>query len=74
VDEAVGDGGRCGGVMKELAPLLEWQIRGHDGRSALVPAVEDLVEEVGAAGVEAELAELSLPARAERQRGGHSGV
>jgi len=58
MDEAVGDrrGGR--GVVKELAPLLEGEIGSDDGGGALVAAIEDLVEEVGAASVEGEVAEL----------------
>lgn len=58
MDEAVGDRGRRSSTRKQIAPLLERQIRGHDGRSALVPAVEHLVEEVRTASVEAEVAQL----------------
>src|SRR5262245_6992605 len=56
--EAVGDGARRRRVVKELAPILEGQIGGDDGRHALVPLVEDLIEEIGAARVEAQVTEL----------------
>jgi hypothetical protein len=58
VDEPVRDG-RCGSaVVKELAPFIERQVRGDDGGCALVALVEDLVEQVSAAGIEAQLAEF----------------
>src|SRR5688572_19791840 len=58
VDEAVGDGGGGGGVVEELSPVLEGQVGGDDGGGALVAAIEDLVEQVGAAGVEAQVAQF----------------
>jgi len=58
VDQAVCDGGSRGGILKELAPLFEGQVGGDDGRAALVATIEDLVQQVGAASVEAEVAEL----------------
>ena len=58
VDEPVGDGGGGGGVVEELAPVLEGEIGGDDGGGALIAAIEDLVEEVGAAGIEGEVAQL----------------
>ena len=58
MDEAVGDGRRGGGVVEELAPLLEGQVGRDDGRGALVAAIEDLVEQVRAAGVEGEISEF----------------
>jgi len=58
VDEPVGDGRSGGGVVEELAPLLEGQIGGDDGGSALVASVEDLVEQVCTASIEAEVSEL----------------
>jgi hypothetical protein len=58
VDEAVGDGGGSGAVVEQVAPVLEGQVGGDDGGGALVALVEDLVEQVGAAGVEAQVAEL----------------
>ena len=58
VDESVGDGGSRSGVVEELAPILERQICGHYRGRPLIPAIEHLVEEVGAAGVEAQVAEL----------------
>ena len=56
--EAVGDGGCGRGIVKEGAPVLEGQIRRDDGRAALVTLVEDLVEKVGSASVEAEISQF----------------
>ena len=58
VDKAIGNSGSGGGILKELAPFLEGQVGGDDGGAALVAAIEDLVQKVGAASVEAEVAEL----------------
>lgn len=58
MDEAVGDGAGGSGVVEELAPILEGEIGGDDGRGTLVALVEDLVEQVGPASVEGEVAEL----------------
>lgn len=58
VYEAVGDGGCSGRVVEQLAPVLEGQVGGDDGRCALIALVEDLVEQVGTTSVEAEVSEL----------------
>lgn len=58
VDEAVGDGGGRGRVVEEVTPVLEGQIRGDDGGGTQVALVDDLVEQVGASGVEAQVSEL----------------
>ena len=58
MDEPVGDGGSGGGVVEELSPVLEGEIGGDDGGGALIAVVEDLVEEVGAAGIEGEVAQF----------------
>ena len=51
-------GGGCGAVVKKGAPVLEGEVGGDDGCGALIAAVEDLVEEVGAASVEVQVAQL----------------
>ncbi len=56
--ETVGDGAGRGGVVEEVSPILEGQIGGDDGCRALIAAIEELVEQIGAARVEAEVAEL----------------
>ena len=56
--ESVGDGRCGGGVVEELAPLLEGKVCGDDCRGALVALVEDMVEQVRSARVEAEASEL----------------
>jgi len=56
MDESVGDG--ASGVVEELSPIFEGQVGGDDGGGSLVALVEDLVEQVGAAGVEGEVSEL----------------
>ena len=48
----------CGLVVEQLAPVLEGEVGGDDGGGPLIAAVEDLVEEVGAARVEGEVAKL----------------
>ncbi len=58
VDEAIGDGASSSLVVEELAPVFEGEVGGDDGGGALVALVEDLVEQVGAARVEGEVAEL----------------
>lgn len=58
VDESVGDGACGGGVVEELAPVLEGEVGGDDGRRSLVAPIDDLVEQVCAARVEGEVAEL----------------
>lgn len=58
VDEPLGDGAGGSGVVKERPPLFEREIGSDDGGASLVALVEDLVQEVGATGVEAEIAEL----------------
>jgi hypothetical protein len=63
MDESVGDG--ASGVVEELSPIFEGQVGGDDGGGSLVALVEDLVEQVGAAGVEGEVSEL-VESRRER--------
>ena len=58
MDESVGDGGGGGGVVEELSPVLEGEVGGDDGRGALIALVEDLVEQIGAAGVEGQVSQL----------------
>jgi len=59
MDETVGNGG-CGGcIVEEFAPVLKGQIGRHHCGGPLVATVEDLVQQVGAASVEAEVAESS---------------
>ena len=53
--EAVGDGGCGRRIVKEGTPVFEWQIGRDDGRTALVALVEDLIEQIGSTGVEAEI-------------------
>ena len=72
--EAVSDGGGGGAVVEELAPIFEGEIGGDDGGGALVAAVEDLVEQVSAAGVEAEVAELVDEEQRGRRLGGEAPV
>jgi len=58
MDESVGDGGGGGSVVEEFSPVFESEVGGDDGGGAEVTFVEDLVEEVGTSGVEAEVAEF----------------
>lgn len=58
MDEPVGDGDGGGGVVKGVAPVLEGEACGDDGAGALVAAIEDLVQQVRAACIEGEGAEL----------------
>src|SRR5215212_10052555 len=58
VDEPVSDGGSGCGIGEELAPVLEGQVGGDDGRTALIPSIEHLVEQIGAARVEGKVAKL----------------
>lgn len=58
MDEAVGNGGGSGAVVKQLPPVLQGQVGGDDGGGPLVALVEDLVQEVRATGVEAEVLQL----------------
>jgi hypothetical protein len=55
VDEAVSDGQSGGGVMEELAPFFEDQVGGDDGGASLVAPIEDLVQQICAAGIESEV-------------------
>ena len=58
MDKSVCDGGGGGGVMEEAAPVFEGEVCGYDGGGSKVTTVEDLVEEIRASGVEAEVAEF----------------
>ena len=58
MDESVGDGGGGGAVVEELPPILECEVGGDDGRGALVAPVEDLIEQIRAAGIEGQIAQL----------------
>jgi RepB plasmid partitioning protein len=60
--ESVGDGAGGSGVVEELAPVLEGQVGGDDGRGALVALVKDLVEQVGAACIEGQVSDLEMQA------------
>src|SRR5580658_7681277 len=58
MDESVGDGA-CGcGVVEQVSPIFEGEVGGHDGGGAQIALVDDLVEQVGAAGIEAEITQL----------------
>src|SRR5271163_3817303 len=58
VYEPVGDRGRGGGVVEQVSPIFEGEVGGDNGGGAQIALVDDLVEQVGAAGIEAEIAQL----------------
>jgi len=58
VDEAIRDGRSSGCVVKEGAPVFESEVCGDDGGGAEVSAIEDLVEEVCASGIETQVTEF----------------
>ncbi len=64
---AVDDGGDEAGVGDDLAPFAEGEVRGQGDRGLLLAFGEDLEQELGAAGVELDVAEL---VEAEQVRGG----
>jgi hypothetical protein len=57
-NEPVGDGGCGRGVVEQTSPVFEGEVGGHDSRGAQIALVDDLVEQVGAAGIEAEITQL----------------
>ena len=58
VRQAVDEGDGTGRVRKDGAPLLEGEVRGDDQGLLLVPAADDLEEEVGRVRVVREIADL----------------
>ena len=58
MDKPICDGGGGGAVVKERTPILEGQIGGDYRRGSEIPLVDDLVEQVGAARIEAEVSQL----------------
>ena len=49
VGDPVNDGFREPGVGEHLGPVAEWEVGGHDQRSALVAFGDDLEDELGGA-------------------------
>ncbi len=58
MDEASGDRGGRSRVVEQLAPILEGHVRSDDRRPALITAVDDLIEKICPADVEAQVTEF----------------
>ncbi len=58
MDQAIRSFGGGSRVVEQLAPLLERHIRGDDRRPALIPTVDDLIEKISPADVEAQVTEF----------------
>jgi hypothetical protein len=56
--ESIDEGDDAGGTREGVAPLLEREIGRYDGRALFVASADDVVEEVGGAGVAREIAKL----------------
>src|SRR5215467_1478413 len=58
MQDAIEDGCGDDAIAKDLAPAAEALVAGQDHRAALVPATDELEEEVGAGAVDRQVADL----------------